>query len=101
MDQELKQRMIGAGVIIALAVIFVPMLFDGDIDEKHNKNISIQIPEEANNGLEVKKFSLDKPVFYFTKILGYLIMSFVVINPSMSSMIDVIQKLSLLIQGQF
>ena len=62
MDQELKQRMIGAGVIIALAVIFVPMLFDGDIDEKHNKNISIQIPEEANNGLEVKKFSLDKPV---------------------------------------
>ena len=39
MDQELKQRMIGAAVIIALAVIFVPMLFDGDIEEKHNKNI--------------------------------------------------------------
>jgi DedD protein len=62
MDQELKQRMIGASVIIALAVIFVPMLFDGNIEEKHNKNISINIPEESDNGLEVKKFELDKPV---------------------------------------
>lgn len=62
MDQELKQRMIGAAVIIALAVIFVPMLFDGDIEEKHNKNISINIPEEPITNLEVKKFSIDKPV---------------------------------------
>jgi cell division septation protein DedD len=62
MDQELKQRLIGASVIIALAVIFVPMLFDGNIEEKHNKNISISIPEESDNGLEVKKFELDKPV---------------------------------------
>jgi len=62
MDQELKQRLIGASVIIALAVIFVPMLFDGNIEEKHNKNISISIPEESENGLEVKKFELDKPV---------------------------------------
>lgn len=62
MDQELKQRMIGAAVIIALAVIFVPMLFDGDIEEKHNKNISINIPEEPDTNLEVKKFSIDKPV---------------------------------------
>ncbi len=62
MDQELKQRMIGAAVIIALAVIFVPMLFDGDIEEKHNKNISINIPEEPDSNLEVKKFSIDKPV---------------------------------------
>ncbi|MFC3195767.1 SPOR domain-containing protein [Marinicella sediminis] len=62
MDQELKQRMIGASVIIALAVIFVPMLFDGNIEEKHNKNISINIPQEPDNGLEVKKFDIDKPV---------------------------------------
>ena len=62
MDQELKQRMIGASVIIALAVIFVPMLFDGNIEEKHNKNISINIPEEPSNDLEVKKFAIDKPV---------------------------------------
>ncbi|TDR16842.1 SPOR domain-containing protein [Marinicella litoralis] len=68
MDQELKQRMIGASVIIALAVIFVPMLFDGDVVEKHNKNISINIPDETQNNLEVKKFALDKPVTEAVKL---------------------------------
>ncbi len=62
MDQELKQRLIGASVIIALAIIFVPMLFDGDIEDKSNQNISISIPDEPENKLEVKKFELDKPV---------------------------------------
>lgn len=62
MDQELKQRLIGAAVIIALAVIFVPMLFDGDVEQKNNQNISINIPEADENSLEVKKFAIDKPV---------------------------------------
>ncbi len=45
MDQELKQRLIGAAVITALAAIFVPMLFDDPIDES-GKNISeLKIPE--------------------------------------------------------
>lgn len=62
MDQELKQRLIGASVIIALAVIFVPMLFDGEVEQKNNQNISITIPDAGENNLEVKKFELDKPV---------------------------------------
>ena len=62
MDQELKQRLIGASVIIALAIIFVPMLFDGAVEQKNNQNISINIPEVGENNLEVKKFELDKPV---------------------------------------
>lgn len=62
MDQELKQRLIGASVIIALAVIFVPMLFDGEVEQKNNQNISINIPDANENNLEVKKFELDKPV---------------------------------------
>lgn len=62
MDQELKQRLIGASVIIALAIIFVPMLFDGEMEQKNNQNISINIPEPGENNLEVKKFELDKPV---------------------------------------
>ena len=33
MDQDLKQRLVGAVVITALAAIFVPMLFDDPIDE--------------------------------------------------------------------
>jgi len=44
-DQELKQRLIGAAVITALAAIFVPMLFDDPIDET-GKNINeLKIPE--------------------------------------------------------
>ena len=62
MDQELKQRLIGASVIIALAVIFVPMLFDGEVEQKNNQNISITIPDAGDNNLEVKRFELDKPV---------------------------------------
>ncbi len=62
MDQELKQRLIGASVIIALAVIFVPMLFDGEVEQKNNQNISINIPDVDENNLQVKKFELDKPV---------------------------------------
>jgi len=62
MDQELKQRLIGASVIIALAVIFVPMLFDAEVATKNNQNISVAIPEVVENNLEVKKFELDKPV---------------------------------------
>lgn len=33
MDEVLKQRLIGAAVLIALAVIFVPMFFGGDNDD--------------------------------------------------------------------
>ncbi len=62
MDQELKQRLIGASVIIALAIIFVPMLFDGEVNNQQNENISISIPDAADNNLEVKKFELDQPV---------------------------------------
>ncbi len=62
MDQELKQRLIGASVIIALAVIFVPMLFDGDVEQKNQQSISINIPEAGENNLEIKKFDIDKPV---------------------------------------
>lgn len=61
MEQELKQRLIGASVIIALAIIFVPMLFDGDGVKQQNQKISIEIPEVPND-LEVKTFDIDKPV---------------------------------------
>lgn len=61
MDQELKQRLIGASVIIALAIIFVPMLFDGDGVKQQNQNISIEIPDSPSD-LEVKTFDIDKPV---------------------------------------
>jgi DedD protein len=45
MDQELKQRLIGAAVITALAAIFVPMLFDDPIDESGKSINALKIPE--------------------------------------------------------
>jgi len=45
MDQELKQRLIGAAVITALAAIFVPMLFDDPVDETGKNINSLKIPD--------------------------------------------------------
>jgi len=59
MDQELKQRLIGASVIIALAIIFIPMLFDNEVDKSGDKKIDIVIPESGSHPLSVKTFSLD------------------------------------------
>lgn len=59
MDQELKQRLIGASVIIALAIIFIPMLFDNEVDKSDDNKIDIVIPESGSHPLSVKTFSLD------------------------------------------
>ena len=54
MDQELKQRLIGAAVITALAAIFVPMLFDDPIDDT-GKNVSeLKIPEIPEKAQDVE-----------------------------------------------
>ncbi len=61
METALKQRLVGASVIIALAVIFIPMLFDDSPDNK--QPISIDIPQEPDDlkhqviSLENKKTS--------------------------------------------
>ena len=45
MDQTLKQRLVGAVVLTALAAIFVPMLFDDPVDETGRKINELKIPE--------------------------------------------------------
>ncbi|MDD4914470.1 MAG: SPOR domain-containing protein [Methylococcales bacterium] len=45
MEQELKQRLIGAAVITALAAIFVPMLFDDPVDDTEKKISALKLPE--------------------------------------------------------
>ncbi len=45
MDQELKQRLIGAVVITALAAIFVPMLFDDPIEESGQMVNELTLPK--------------------------------------------------------
>lgn len=44
MEQELKQRLVGAVVITALAAIFVPMLFDDPVDESGTQINELKIP---------------------------------------------------------
>jgi DedD protein len=57
MDLALKQRLVGAAVIIALVVIFVPMIFD-DSNSNKNQTISIEIPGEPDE-LKHKVLSID------------------------------------------
>jgi DedD protein len=54
MDHELKQRLIGAVVVTALAAIFIPMLFDDPVDTsgKEVKELTIpQVPADAAQDL--------------------------------------------------
>ena len=53
MDQELKQRLIGAVVITALAAIFVPMLFDDPIDDTGKSINALKLPEVPEKTQEV------------------------------------------------
>jgi DedD protein len=57
MEVALKQRLVGASVIIALAVIFIPMLFDNS-STNQNQSISINIPDEPEN-LQQKVINID------------------------------------------
>jgi len=57
MEKELKQRLVGASVLIALAVIFIPMIFD-DTNISNKQSITIEIPDEPE-GLKHKVISID------------------------------------------
>ena len=60
MEIALKQRLVGASVIIALAVIFIPMIFD-NTNRNKNQSISIEIPGEPAD-LKHKVISIDSIV---------------------------------------
>lgn len=47
MDQALKQRLIGASILIALAVIFVPMLLDEPVQEDETASLNIPPQPQA------------------------------------------------------
>ena len=74
MEQQLKQRLVGVGVIFALAVIFLPLLLDGS--GRRPENLTVTIPPrphiasdirvetkviELRN--ELKKIPVREPVF--------------------------------------
>jgi DedD protein len=49
MNQELKQRLIGAVVVTALAAIFIPMLFDDPVDNSGQSVSELAIPATPVN----------------------------------------------------
>ncbi len=62
MDQDLKQRLVGAVVITALAAIFIPMLFDGPIDESGKIINELKIPDAPVKSYGVESINLPESV---------------------------------------
>ncbi len=52
MNQELRQRLIGAVVVTALAAIFIPMLFDDPVDNSGQMVSELVIPAESTVTVE-------------------------------------------------
>ncbi len=57
METQLKQRLVGAIVVSALAVIFLPMIFDEQVDLTDAEDFSIpEFPQDfENDSLEIPK----------------------------------------------
>lgn len=62
MDTSLKQRLVGAIVLIALAVIFLPMLVKGPAPDSGVSDVSLDIPTEPRAaGVETRDLPLETP----------------------------------------
>lgn len=61
MDSGLKQRLIGAAVLVALAVIFLPMLVQGPAPDSGVADLSMQMPAEPQGGYETRDLPLVTP----------------------------------------
>ena len=57
MDEQLKQRLVGALVLLSAAVIFLPLIFDGRDEQAAYSDV--QIPEEPVVTLDVSKPEID------------------------------------------
>lgn len=59
MDKVLKQRLVGAAILIALAVIFVPMLFDGADEREAIRDSALELPPPPPQQRELRRLPLD------------------------------------------
>jgi len=58
MDKVLKQRLIGASILIALAVIFIPMLFDAPDEQQIPREIALELPEPSGDRPPVRRLPI-------------------------------------------
>lgn len=61
METALKQRLVGATVLVALAVIFLPMLVKGPAPESGVGDVSLELPETPQAGFETREIPLGTP----------------------------------------
>jgi DedD protein len=62
MDSPLKQRLIGAAVLVALAVIFLPMLLKGpDVKEPDAAQVPLSMPATPGQEFETRELPLTMP----------------------------------------
>lgn len=61
MDSSLKQRLVGAIVLIALAVIFLPMLVKGPAPDSGVADVPLDIPAEPGAASATRDLSLTEP----------------------------------------
>lgn len=58
MDPALKQRLIGAAVLVALAVIFLPMLLKGPAPDGGASHVPLDMPAEPDRRFETRELPL-------------------------------------------
>jgi len=61
MDTGLKQRLIGAAVLVALAVIFLPMLVKGPAPDSGVSDVSLNMPDSPDGEVETRDLPLAMP----------------------------------------
>lgn len=62
MDSALKQRLIGAAVLVALGVIFLPMLLQGPAPDDGASDVPLQMPEAPDVEFETRELPLIAPM---------------------------------------
>lgn len=61
MEPALKQRLVGAMVLVALAVIFLPMLIKGPAPESGASDVSLDLPDAPQGQYETRELPLVTP----------------------------------------
>lgn len=61
MDSGLKQRLIGAAVLVALAVIFLPMLVKGPAPDSGVEDLSLDVPDRPRSDMVTRELPLVAP----------------------------------------
>lgn len=61
MEPALKQRLIGGAVLVALAVIFLPMLIKGPATESGAADVSLDMPDAPQEGMTTRTLPLGAP----------------------------------------